>query len=100
MALFRLEPGRRSLSDQYQGIGRNITLNNPIKYRAIDVSHHGLGCVIEGVIGTGNLITLQLGQSKVAFEVMWVESHLGIENHFRVGLLSSDHSLDIDRFFY
>lgn len=66
-----------------------------LEFKGVDVSLHGFGCVIVGKIESRDTLVLEIGGHNLAFEVMWVESHLGIENTYRVGLQCLDRLLDV-----
>jgi hypothetical protein len=48
-----------------------------------------------GDVHLRDAIILEIGGQKLTFEVMWVESHLGIENTYRIGLQCLDRLLDV-----
>jgi hypothetical protein len=77
--------------------GRAVQVRSGVtcEFRGVDVSHHGFGCVIVGDVRINDAILLEIGGQKLTFEVMWVESHLGIENTYRVGLQCLDRLLDV-----
>ena len=77
--------------------GRAVRLRSgtTCEYRGVDVSEHGLGCVIIGEVHMSESLLIELDGHSLTFEVMWVESHLGIENTYRVGLQCLDRLFDV-----
>lgn len=94
--LYRAEPGRYVVSDGCRGAGHVAGSTETFRFRGIDASHHGFGCVISKYVEKGSIIQLSLGHHQVSFDVMWCESHLGIEGMYRVGLTSSDPSINVE----
>ena len=66
-----------------------------MRFKGVDVSRYGLGCLIIGTIQMRDVLLLNIAGDVLRFEVMWVESHLGIENQFRVGLQCVDPTIDL-----
>jgi hypothetical protein len=91
----RNEPQRYSVSKECRGRGTHVQTGRVLEFRGIDVSIHGFGCVIVGEVLTRDVISLNVGGHLLKFEVMWVESHLGIENNYRVGLHCIDQQTDV-----
>lgn len=92
----RQEIGSRyGVTPHCKGHGLHTNSGHRIEFRGIDVSPHGFGCLVIGTLQNRDILILDFGGSKVPFEVMWVESHLGIENTYRVGLQCLDRSLDV-----
>lgn len=91
-----VESGHRyGVSHQFHGQAFKLPSGMPVKFRGVDVSRYGLGCVINGLVSNRDVLVINIGGMDVHFEVMWVESHLGIENTFRVGLQCIDRMVDI-----
>jgi hypothetical protein len=86
---------RYGVSPQCKGHGLHTVNGSRVEFRGVDVSHHGFGCVMVGNFQNRDTLILDIGGSKIPFEVMWVESHLGIENTYRVGLQCLDRMLDV-----
>lgn len=97
--LYRSEPGRYAVGEHCRGEGRSVGSGDVFNYRGIDVSHHGFGCIFSKAVEKGSHVVLKLADHHMTFEVMWVESHLGIENMYRVGLSSQDRHLNIESIF-
>jgi hypothetical protein len=92
----RQEFGSRSgVLPQCRGHGLHAGSGLRFEFRGIDVSIHGFGCLLVGAVQNRDILILDIGGSKVPFEVMWAESHLGIENTFRVGLQCLDRTMDV-----
>ena len=99
--LYRAEPGRYILSTLCVGEGELVRNGALIKYQGVDASRRGFGGVIHGFVKQGDTIMLRFGSAKVKFvevkfQVMWAESHLGIEGKFRVGLTPIDPEVSVE----
>jgi hypothetical protein len=68
-----------------------------VRFKGVDVSRYGLGCLIIGTVQMRDVLLLNIAGADLRFEVMWVESHLGIENHFRVGLQCVDPTIHLQQ---
>jgi hypothetical protein len=94
----RSETGvRHGLAEQFHGQAFLHPSGLPVRFRGVDVSRYGLGCLIIGTVQMRDVLLLNIAGADIRFEVMWVESHLGIDNHFRVGLQCVDPSLDLQQ---
>ena len=86
---------RHGVSKDCLGKGQLLRTGGPIEFRGVDVSSHGFCCVINGELQNRDVLKLEIGGHSLAFEVMWVENYLGIENTYRVGLHCLDRSVDV-----
>jgi hypothetical protein len=86
---------RMSVPRTFSGAAINATSGQSLRFRGVDVSIHGLGCVVTGSVSQNDKIQIQMGNQAFSFEVMWVESYLGIEQQYRVGLQCLDRMRDI-----
>ena len=94
--LSRQEPTQRyGVAPDFSGRALRCSSGATCDFRGVDVSQHGLGCVIVGDVQIRESLIIEFGGQKHRFEVMWVESYLGIENTYRVGLQCLDHLLDV-----
>ena len=94
----RLDSGvRHGLAEQFHGQAYLYPSGVPVRFRGLDVSRYGLGCLIIGVIHMRDVLLVNIAGTDLRFQVMWVESHLGIENHFRVGLQCLDPTIDLQQ---
>ena len=92
----RLEHAPRyGVTPHCKGHGVHTPTGIRFEFRGVDVSHHGFGCVMVGNFQNRDTLILEIGGARIPFEVMWVESHLGIENTYRVGLQCLDRMLDV-----
>ena len=92
----RSETGARyGLNQHFQGLAVLAASGVSVRFRGIDVSRHGLGCVVFGAVNIRDVLRLEIDGHHFHFEVMWVESHLGIENTYRIGLQCLDRFADI-----
>ena len=92
----RFEPTPRyGVTPHCRGRAVRVKTGATCQFRGVDVSHHGFGCVIVGDIEIRDTLLLEIDGQTFGFEVMWVESHLGIENTYRVGLQCLDRLLDV-----
>lgn len=96
IALFRAEPGRYGLSPKCSGDGVVLHSGLSVRYRGVDVSQRGFGCVITGSVETGDQVQFSFAGKHITFQVMWSESHLGIENMHRVGLTPLDPEVNLE----
>ncbi len=94
--LYRAEPGRYVVTDGCRGVGHVAGSSETFKFRGIDASHHGLGCVISVYLEKGSVVQISLAHHQISFDVMWCESHLGIEGMYRVGLISKDPGINVE----
>lgn len=94
--LYRIEPGRYFVTNLCRGLGSVSGSGETFQFRGIDASHHGFGCIISTYIEKGSSVSIQLGHQRMAFDVVWCESHLGIENMYRVGLVSQDPNVNVE----
>ena len=94
--LYRIEPGRYFVADVCRGMGSVSGSGETFKFRGIDASHHGFGCIVSKYIEKGSAVVIQLGHHRLSFDVMWCESHLGIEDMYRVGLISRDPQVNVE----
>lgn len=94
--LYRVEPGRYLVADVCRGLGSIAGTGESFTFRGIDASLHGFGCVFSKFVAKGSVVSLQLGHYRISFDVMWCESHLGIDNMYRVGLTSCDPHLNVE----
>lgn len=94
--LYRVEPGRYFVVDVCRGTGSVYGSGETFKYRGIDASQHGFGCIISKYVEKGSVVVIQVGTQRLSFDVMWCESHLGIENMYRVGLTSVDPNVNVE----
>jgi hypothetical protein len=86
---------RHGLSEQFHGQAFLSPSGVPIRFRGMDVSRYGIGCLIVGLVQMRDILLFNIAGADVRFEVMWVESHLGIDNHYRVGLQCLDPTFDL-----
>lgn len=94
----RVDSGvRHGLSEQFHGQAFLYPSGVPVRFRGTDVSRYGLGCLIVGVVHMRDVVLLNIAGADIRFEVMWVESHLGIDNHYRVGLQCLDPTFDLQQ---
>lgn len=92
----RIDSGvRHGLSQEFHGQAFLFPSGVPVRYRGLDVSRYGLGCIIVGNVQMRDVLLINIGGADLHFEVMWVESHLGIDNTYRAGLQCLDRMLDI-----
>ncbi len=96
--LYRQEPGRFQVVESCKGSGTLMGSGAGFRFKGVDVSRHGFGCIISTQVQTGDLVEFEIFGEKIVFEVMWAESHLGIENMFRVGLITKNRNLNIHHF--
>lgn len=84
----RLEP--RFTCSTTQSIG-TFTFNNSLFLaRPVDVSNRGVGILTNIELKPGSKVTWTLSNQPVQLEVMYCESHLGIDAIYRVGLFSRE----------
>jgi hypothetical protein len=86
---------RYAVSKDCRGRGHHVRTGHQFEFRGVDVSAHGFGCVIVGELAGRDVVKLEIGGISLPFEVMWVETYLGIENTYRVGLHCLDRSIDV-----
>jgi hypothetical protein len=92
----RQEPTPRyGVNHHCRGRGHHARLGHSFDFRGMDVSNHGFGCVAVGSFQLHDVLELDMGGQHLSFEIVWIESHLGIENTYRLGLLSLDRVLDV-----
>jgi hypothetical protein len=92
----RLEHAPRyGVTPQCKGHAFNAVTGVRVEFRGVDVSHHGFGCVMVGSFQNQDTLVLDFAGSRIGFEIVWIESHLGIENTYRVGLQCLDRLLDV-----
>lgn len=96
-ALYRTEPGRYPVDPLCRGEGVVARNGTRLEYAGIDVSRRGFGCVVKGYLNAGDTAVFNIGNRKITMQVMWVESHLGIENMFRVGLTPLDPEVNLEQ---
>ena len=97
--LYRTEPGRVRLSERCGGEAVHMRKSIRMSFRGLDVSQHGIGCIIGGSVCPGDEVCIKIGTKSYTLRVMWCESHLGIDNMSRVGLFSVDGRIDLAREF-
>ena len=85
---------RFGVSQNCRGSGVHRKSGAKIQFKGVDVSNHGFGCVVVGDILIRDVVVLEISGKSFIFEVMWVESHLGIDNTYRAGLQCLDRLLD------
>lgn len=94
--LRRWESGlRHGLSEQFHGQAFQHPSGLALRFRGLDVSRYGIGCIVSGSVRIRDVLIFNIGGSELRFEVMWIESHLGIDNTYRVGLECLDRSIDL-----
>lgn len=93
---YREEPGRFSVEGGCCGVGSISETGEVFKFRGVDASQHGFGCIISRYIEKGSKVTLTFGSNPVSFEVMWCESHLGIGEMHRVGFTACDLNVNVE----
>jgi hypothetical protein len=98
LALYRTEPGRFELNALCEGKGSITRNGDQFEFKGVDVSQRGLGCLIRGNVHQGDIIVLRFPKKEIQFNIQWIESHLGIDGIFRVGLTPTDRHLDILQF--
>jgi hypothetical protein len=86
---------RHGVSKDCRGKGQHLRSGRGFDFRGVDVSTHGFCCVMIGESRIRDVLTLEIGGQSLSFEVMWVETYLGIENTYRVGLHCLDRSVDV-----
>ena len=86
---------RYGVNQHCRGRGAHRISGAPLEFRGVDVSLHGFGVVLVGHVQPRDTIILEIGDASLTFEVMWVESHLGIDNTYRAGLQCLDRMLDV-----
>jgi hypothetical protein len=86
---------RHGVSRDCRGKGQLLRTGGLLEFRGVDVSTHGFGCVMIGEVLIRDIVKLEMCGQLLSFEVMWVETYLGIENNYRVGLHCLDRSVDI-----
>jgi hypothetical protein len=92
----RLESGvRHGLAEQFHGQAFLYPSGVGVRFRGVDVSRYGLGCLIIGTIHMRDVLLLNIAGAELRFQVMWAESYLGIDNHHRVGLQCLDPTVDL-----
>ena len=94
--LYRAEPGRFTVAAGCRGVGHTAVAGDPFRFRGIDASHHGFGCIFSRCVEKDSTVVIGLGHHRLTFQVMWCESHLGIEDMYRVGLISMDPNVNIE----
>ena len=95
-SLRRSESGARyGLNQHFQGLAVLTSSGASVRFRGVDVSRHGLGCIVFGAVNMREVLRLEIDGHHVHFEVMWVESHLGIEDTYRIGLQCLDRFADM-----
>lgn len=64
-----------------------------------DVSSHGLGITSQTILPVGAVLILKLKNKNVMLEVTWSQPGFGKRDIFRYGLITKDHSLDLESSF-
>jgi hypothetical protein len=77
--------------------GRFVTADgkSEVNGRLVDVSRRGIGVVAKAELRYGTQVVLILGKRRIAFEVIYGASHLGIEGMYRVGMFSREVDCDL-----
>jgi hypothetical protein len=86
---------RYGLNQHFQGLAVLTPSGASVRFRGVDVSSHGLGCVVFGAVNMRDVLRIDIYGHHFHFEVMWVESYLGIEDTYRIGLQCLDRFADI-----
>ena len=73
-----------------QSIGSFLVNQVLILARPIDVSARGIGIQTNIELKPGTLVTWRLNNQLLQLEVMYCESHLGIDSLYRIGLFSRE----------
>jgi hypothetical protein len=91
----RDQASRMGVPRHFSGQVTNVSSGQKFSFRGVDVSVHGFGCILIGQVRQYDVLQLQIGNQIISFEVMWVESYLGIEQQYRVGLQCLDRMRDL-----
>ena len=86
---------RKLLTGLLPGKMRRNQLDRCISCKPIDVSEHGLGILSAEQISDGETLTLEIGDEKVVFEVLWSKPDFGKFDLIRYGLVCSSKDKNI-----
>jgi hypothetical protein len=95
----RRESRQNNVNDDFPGVFVASDTNQKFHGRPIDVSPRGLGIIAEISLRQGSIVVLSLGNYRIRLEVMYCNSHLGIENMFKCGLFSRENDANLQLIF-
>lgn len=70
-----------------------------INAKPSDISVHGLGLVVDVFMQVGEQLELRLPDKSIFFKVAWIKPDFGKHDLWRVGLMSTDSRIDVERLF-
>ncbi len=91
----RRNKSRKLLTGLLPGKMRRNEFDRCISCKPIDVSDNGLGILSAEEISIGETLTLEIGDEKVVFEVVWSKPDFGKFDLIRYGLVCSSKDKNI-----
>jgi len=90
---------RELLTGLLPGKMRRNQVDRCISCKPVDVSEHGLGLLSAEEISLGETLTLEIGDEKVVFEVVWSKPDFGKFDLIRYGLVCTSEDKNIAEIF-
>lgn len=86
---------RKQLTGLLPGVLKTEDGQGPLNAKAVDISSHGLGLLLDCELSESHRLQLHLKHKVITLKIIWRQPDLGRESRFRYGVETLDNAIDL-----